>query len=59
MGDNITGEWTTHREIEWLGGLKCNDLLRKYLETMHKRDDWGGIDPEYVEAWIKERLNGT
>ena len=70
MSLNTRGVWTTFREIEFLEGLgkhrpvkdrprdwwSRGKLLRKYRATMHKRVDWGVIDPYEVVAYIAQEL---
>ena len=51
MNTTTEGFWTTHREIEFLETLSSN-LQRKYLVTMHKRHNWGSIDPITVEMYL-------
>ena len=52
MNTTTEGFWTTHREIEFLETLSSN-LQRKYLATMHKRHNWGSIDPIEVEMYLR------
>lgn len=56
MDRKAEGFWNTGREIKWLDSLGNMDLLRKYLNTMHKRSRWGGIDPFEVEDWLRKKL---
>jgi len=55
MNTTTEGFWTTHREIEFLETLSSN-LQRKYLATMHKRHNWGSIDPIEVETYLRVKL---
>ena len=52
MNTTTEGFWTAHREIEFLETLTHN-LRQKYLATMHKRRNWGSIDPFEVEMYLR------
>ena len=62
--------WTTHMELTFLERLgdyapkgrpriaPRRILLKKYLDTMHLRYDWGAIDYGEVRRYIIQQLKG-
>lgn len=54
--EGYTKPWTTLREIVWLASLGDRELWVRYLESMHKRSDWAGMDPAEIELWLRRRL---
>jgi hypothetical protein len=52
--------WTTQSEIKFIKGLCAwgireldrKELLKKYRKTVYQRDNWGGVDPDEIIAFL-------